>query len=247
MRSNQFKVLVGAALACLASYSSAVTIGSLTLPDGAQIHAGTVYENIVTTPGQTLAGYGTVGQINGMPLSNYCSGCELTFTFGGYRVETITSPTDVTFSGGWVNFYLDASPDFSKDVAASASDGSLLLTLAGRGLVSNNVNTGSGLLQGSGNGLADVDFTGSANGNTAGAGALANAFFNTNTFNGADVLFNTSYTIYSNGSPLCPSGAPCVVGSADLHAAPIPEPETYALVAAGLGMIAFMARRRRAD
>jgi hypothetical protein len=240
----RLKALVAAAALATGGYASAITISGLTLPDGAQIHAGTVYENIVTAPGQILSGYGTVGQINGMPLSSYCSGCELTFTFGGYQVQTITSPTDVTFSGGWINFYLDGSPDFSKDTAASARDGSLFLTLAGRGLTSTNVNTGSGLLQGSGNGVADVDFTGSANGNTAGAGALANAFFNTNTFNGADVLFNTSYTIYNNGSPLCPNGAPCVVGSADMHAAPIPEPETYALMLAGIGVVGLMARRR---
>ncbi|UUX94038.1 FxDxF family PEP-CTERM protein [Aquabacterium sp. J223] len=236
--------LAAAALLAVSGASSAVTISGFTLPDGSSVITGTVYENIVTGVGQTLSGYGTVGQINGLPLSTYYSG-ELTFTFGGYTVTSFSSPTNVTFSGGWINFYADASADFNKDVAASAGDGTLFLTLAGRGLTSTNVNNGGGLLQGSGNGLADVDFTGTANGNTAGAGAVANGFFNNNAYGGADVLFNTSYTIYSSGSSLTPGGGPGVVGSADLHVTPIPEPETYALMLAGLGVMGWMSSRRR--
>ena len=32
-----------------------------------------------------------------------------------------------------------------------------------------------------------------------------------------------------------------------MTAAPVPEPETYALMLSGLGLIAYVARRRRAD
>ena len=43
-----------------------------------------------------------------------------------------------------------------------------------------------------------------------------------------------------------PAGASYVISSA-ATAAPVPEPETYALLAAGLGVIGFLASRRRRD
>ena len=44
----------------------------------------------------------------------------------------------------------------------------------------------------------------------------------------------------------CPGGAACVRGSADFtgNVTSIPEPGSYALMLAGLGVIAFVARRR---
>ena len=36
-----------------------------------------------------------------------------------------------------------------------------------------------------------------------------------------------------------------LAGTADGTLAPVPEPETYAMMLAGLGMLGFMARRRR--
>jgi hypothetical protein len=35
-------------------------------------------------------------------------------------------------------------------------------------------------------------------------------------------------------------------GAGNLHVAAIPEPETYALMLAGLGLVGWMARRRKA-
>ena len=43
----------------------------------------------------------------------------------------------------------------------------------------------------------------------------------------------------------CPSGTECLAGSADLRGLLVPEPETYALMLAGLAVVAFVARRRK--
>src|SRR5438309_3490521 len=48
-----------------------------------------IYENVPTAIGDTLAGYGKVDSINSIPVGNLCTGCELTYQFGGYTVAAI--------------------------------------------------------------------------------------------------------------------------------------------------------------
>ena len=264
----KLKALASAALLCVAGYSSAATvnIGGLNLDTGSTFAVASIYENVVSGVGDVLSGVGEVTQINGVNIDSLCAGCELTYQFGGYTVTSL-SATDISFSGGYINFYLGfggnndfnpfGSPGSATDMTA-ATNGSLFLTLsghqidaamntfAGTGL---NVNTSSPIVFGSG--LADVDWTGTANGNTAGVGALANAFFDTNGvpagFGGpADFVVDSSLTgtarIPHPGE--CPGGPMCLAGSASISAA-IPEPETYALMLAGLGVMGWVARRRR--
>jgi hypothetical protein len=262
------------ALACTAllgmaapSMAATVNIGGLDLTDGPTFGVASVYENVVTQTGDTLSGFGEVTQINGVSLSSLCDGCELTYTFGGYDVTAIDA-NSVDFDGGWVNFYLgfngdnDFNPfqsDGSATDMAAASNGSLFLTLAGHQIdadgntfAGTGANIGTTSAVGFGAGLLDVDMTGSMNGNTAGAGALANSFFNTNAiaalFGGnADFQLGASFSSMLQPHPgECPGGPSCLAGSVDFRTVGvIPEPQTYALLLGGLGVIGFVARRRR--
>jgi hypothetical protein len=244
-----------------------VNIGGLTVPVGATFAVASVYENVVSRVGQTLTGVGEVTQINGVNVGSLCANCELTYRFGGYTITSI-SATDITFSGGWINFYLGvgASNDFNPFASsgsaadlAAATNGSLFLTLSGHPIsASGNTFAGTGRDIGTtspvgfGAGLADVDMTGTANGNTAGPGGLANGLFNSNTvaatFGGpADFQLGSSFSAILLPHPSeCPAGPECVAGSADIRGvAAIPEPQTYALLLAGLGAVGLVVRRRR--
>jgi hypothetical protein len=262
--------LAAVAMLAMAGSAAAVTVnvGGLDLTTGPTFGVASVYENVITATGQELSGFGEVTQINGVNISDLCAGCELTYRFGGYEATSL-SPTGITFDGGWVNFYLGvggdndfnpfASAGSAADLAA-ATNGALFLTLAGHDIDAAG-NTFSGIGRdigttdavGFGAGLLDVDNTGSLNGNTAGAGALANAFFDTNgiaaMFGGAaDFQLGASFSSFLLPHPgECPGGAACLAGSIDIrgNVAAIPEPETYALMLAGLGIVGFVARRRK--
>ena len=268
--NRKIQALAGAAFLAVAGSAVAVpvNIGGLNLTTGPTFGVASVYENVITGTGQTLSGFGEVTQINGMSLSELCAGCELTYRFGGYEVTDL-SPTNISFTGGWVNFYLgfDADNDFNPFTSgssaadlAAATNGSLFLTLAGHQIdaagstfAGTGANIGTPSAVGFGAGLLDVDGTGALNGNTAGAGALANAFFDTNAiaaaFGGAaDFQLGASFSSALVPHPgECPQGPACMAGSVDIRGtvAVIPEPETYALMLAGLGVVGFVARRRR--
>jgi hypothetical protein len=269
--NHTLKAVAAAALLGASSMSMAVNVGGLNLPDGPTLKVASVYENVVTGVGQTLSGFGEISEINGVSVTSLCSGCELTYRFGNYTVTSL-SPTDITFSGGYINLYLgfgadnDFNPFGSSGSAAdlaAATNGTLFLTLAGHAIdgagntfAGSGNNIGGANAAGNGAGLADVDMTGSLNGNPAGGGGIANSIFNTNAiaslFGGpADVQLGSSFSNVflphpSECSGAAPTGMACLAGSADLRSVTaVPEPESYAMLLAGMGVIGFLARRRR--
>ena len=262
MRKTLPVVAAGAILLGTSSYALAVLIGGLDVPNGPIFSVSQVYENVPTTVGDTLTGYGKVDSINASAVGSLCTNCELTYQFGGYTVTSI-SATEITFSGGWYKFYLGfgADNDFTTGNAGGsagdlveATNGTLFLSLmghaadsAGNTLIWTGTNIGTVTPTGFGTGLADVD--------TAGGG-VANPFFDTNSivalFGGpADFEIGSSFSALHPVYPgECPGGPACLRGSADftgfvtdVTAPPVPEPATIALVAVAL--LAFCARRRQ--
>jgi len=255
---NPVHVIAASAVLLTAGQAFAVDIGGLNLPFGPTFVVGQIYENVPTQIGNTLAGYGKVDSIGSHPVGSLCTDCELTYQFGGYTVAAV-SPSEIRFSGGWIKFYLGfgTENDFNTNNAggsagdlAEATNGTLFLTLkghpvdaAGNTFIGTGANIGTIAPTGFGSGLADVD--------TSAAG-IANPYFDSNSivalFGGpADFELGSSFSALHPVYPgECPGGPACLRGSADLTATVVPEPESYAMILAGLGVVGLMARRRRA-
>ena len=202
----------------------------------------TIYEDLVTAPGQHISGIGFVDSIKDTASGIGCSGpgsiCfqpsatrELTFTFD-YFVEKIqaTSPNTAIIwaSGGTVNFYSDSTPNFTQSSGnqatdvASATDGSLWLHLVGAptGLVCDAtcVHNGAQITLAGTFDISGSDLTTVANGNGAGflnvQSGTAAAWFDTNTQpSGQDIQLGTDFSKAGNASDTDFA----IEGSADLN------------------------------
>jgi hypothetical protein len=259
MKKTIWIMAAGVALLSTSKIAMAVDIGGLNVPDGPTFSVGQIYENVPTAVGDTLSGYGKVDSINSIAIGSLCTDCELTFQFGGYTVSSI-SPTEVKFTGGFINFYLGfgANNDFSTANAGGsagdlveATNGTLFLTLkghdidaAGNTFVAIGAGIGSSVPTGFESGLLDVDTSG---------GGIANSFFDTNSipalFGGgnADLQLGASLSglnpVYPGEGP---GGPAAVRGSVDTTATTVvPEPQIYALILAGLGLLPFVMGRRK--
>ena len=254
---TKFLRWVAAAASLAASgLSGAVTVGGVDLPDGSVFAVAQTYQNNALGVGDVISGYGKIDSINSIAVSSLCSNCELTYVFGGYTVSSLTA-SEVRFNGGWLRVYLGAGADNDFDTGnaggsagdlVEAGNGTLFLALTGHAidalgntLVGTGAGIGTAAPVGFSTGLLDVDLA---------AGAAANASFNTNAigaaFGGAaDLQISSSFTALSPLYPgECPGGAACVRGSSTVLATAVPEPESAALLLAGLGLVAMLARRR---
>lgn len=218
-------LLTGLAVPAMAAM---VNVGGVTwdtddLFDFTSTSGNIAQEFTVTGDLTTLSGYGRVDFINFS--GDFCSGCELTFVYGGYESEPGFNPTDpgiATFSGGWVDVYVDNTLDFNINNGASASGGDLWLSL----VAADGLSVTSNQQGANGKGLLNV------------TGGVAATYFDTNTLAlGADLEFQTSFTAssgYRRGS-----------GNIAGDTAAVPEPATIGLLGLGLLGSALAGRRRK--
>lgn len=238
------------ALAALApAHASTINVGGvLWNPDAANDFSSfsiAIQQNIDPITG-VVSGWGTISTMNSTGQSTFCPGCELTFQFGGFAPVVsgalpITPGTVIGYTGGFVNFYVDSTPEITNpaDVSslnfANTGDGDLWLALTGHEY-SGTTLTGTVLGVGTdvtalfGGGLLDV------------VGGLAAGNFDTNLeLDGGDISFSNSFTQFNpDNNTLNASGTGNLVGHS------IPEPASLALLGAGLLGLAALRKRKSA-
>lgn len=217
-------------------------------------------ETVVPGIGGSLEGFGQVNILNHFApnAAAFCPGCELTFEFGGFELIS-TNGNDFAFDHGYINFYVDHTPDFDLSNApdgglSSATDGDLWLSLSAvnfwnetRGLQG----TLFGTLDAGSAGIGSGDEQGAGNGYLAVTGGLAASNFDTNTFGGlfvdntetATIEGLIDFTFTSSFQPNVAGVGLGLLGSAEMRGDSIPEPSSIALL--GLGLLGFAAARKK--
>lgn len=219
------------------------TTGANAAPDGGALNPANAINSTTATLGDVLQGVGEIYKFNGSnvltnsltggAVGSFCNGCELTFAFGGFTVSGATS-----FSGGWLNLYVDSTPEFNVSdnpfAAANANraiDGTPWLSL----LVDESVFT---------------TFTSFDSGSLSAyyhvTGGLAKDYFDTNSWGNtflSDFLQSASATFNLNQD-----GSRQVIatstGQMFGESQSVPEPEYLALI--GIALLGFAAARRKA-
>lgn len=269
MKFNKLTCAIAAA-AALASGGAhaALTVGGVTWTPGSFFDfsgQSSLFEKTTFKVGEQISGIGQINLLNGAALN--CAGCQLTYEFGGYTLLDLnptnfdpdgagpisgaqygysapTGPFDLgnfAFTGGWLKLYVDGTTPFNSLNKASASDGSLWLSLLAVDQTGNNAGTTlSGSLTqqfaagvaGRGNGLFDV------------VGGLAAYNINTNKqIGGRDLSFTSSFQPNPNGG-VTPDGFNAF-GTGEFAGTSIPEPGMLALLGLGLFGIGFARRNKK--
>jgi hypothetical protein len=213
--------------------------------DGAIPNLLSIINPAAVAVGDVLQGVGEINKVNGTSYGDlasttgggpgsFCPSCELTFSFGGFAVSTISPET---LSNGWFRVYVDDTPDYDGAAnpldTAAAVNGQLWLELV---VGANSFTTAGGF----GSGFLTT-FASAVDG-------LAKNNFDTNSFGifdtrqSASALFDLTDI---DGDGLADDWISTSTG--EIKADSIPEPTSLALVGIGLlGLGGMSASRKRA-
>lgn len=191
-----------------------------------------------------IHGYGLLNAINGVTAnSDYCPGCQLALTYGGFNLIT-GNAVQRTYSGGWANVYVLSGSSVVSDInntneATISANGALFLTLVGHeinGVSLTGISTFENLVLKTATGTGQYDVVNESHGETALVG-LANKYFDTNAMvDASDFTSSVSFTSF-NTTNRSAFGSGTFTGDSMA----IPEPGSFALM--GLGMLGLIGTR----